>query len=215
MNKFCMSIENIESPSAKVLLMYRAVSELLCEKKDVNSIKVVDITSKAGIGKGTAYEYFTSKEELIVNAMLYEYSEKFKKLSSQLNECGSFEEKIYKIFDWIKNNREYNILYSRMIRMLFGDAASCEEIKEQMPQEIFGKICAYTSNMILQLLEEGYQEGVYTETDLGKRRLAFMMMVVGYAFIAMEEQTPYFDQLDNSEITAFFYSAFIKALKNG
>ena len=47
----------------KVILMYEAVISLIEEGKDINSIKVVDITSRAGIGKGTAYEYFKSNEE--------------------------------------------------------------------------------------------------------------------------------------------------------
>ena len=46
----------------KVLALYRGVLELLDEGADVNTIKVSDITAKAGIGKGTAYDYFKSRE---------------------------------------------------------------------------------------------------------------------------------------------------------
>lgn len=212
MYTFHVDIDNITTPSPKVLLMYQAVSELLRERQDLSGVKVSDITSKAGIGKGTAYEYFSSKEELIANAIIYEYSEKFKLLSEQQDACRNFEEKIYGILDWIKENREYNIMYSRLIQLLFGDVKSCSELKEQMPQDLYGRIYTYTSYMIMQLLEDGYQEGLYTETDTGKRKLAFLMMVVGYAFTVMGPEGPYTDGLDDDEIARFAYQSFIKSL---
>ena len=45
----------------KVMAMYQAVWKLLDEGKDLHKLKVSDITECAGIGKGTAYEYFRSK----------------------------------------------------------------------------------------------------------------------------------------------------------
>ena len=60
-----------QSSRDKIEKMYQAVIFLLDKGKDINSIKVADITERAGIGKGTAYEYFESKEEIIANAMKY------------------------------------------------------------------------------------------------------------------------------------------------
>ncbi len=42
----------------KVRALYEAVLELLNENADISTMKVSDITSRAGIGKGTAYDYF-------------------------------------------------------------------------------------------------------------------------------------------------------------
>ena len=47
-------LKNIFEPSEKVQKMYEAISELVQEKKDVATLKVQDITSRAGIGKVTA-----------------------------------------------------------------------------------------------------------------------------------------------------------------
>ena len=66
-------VENMINPPDKMRLMFEAVSELIKEQKEISRITVAEITSKAGIGKGTAYEYFSSKEEIIVNALMYEY----------------------------------------------------------------------------------------------------------------------------------------------
>ena len=51
--------------------IYQAVLALLEEGADLNSLTVSEITKRAGIGKGTAYEYFTDKEEMIAKALFY------------------------------------------------------------------------------------------------------------------------------------------------
>lgn len=79
----------------KILAMYQAVSELMEEGQDVHKLKVSDITSRAGIGKGTAYEYFRTKEELVAKAMQYgcqsQYESLAEKISRQKNFRGAFE----------------------------------------------------------------------------------------------------------------------------
>ena len=56
-------LEKIIRPSSKkIVLMYQAVLDLLEEGKDPSSLKVIDITNKAGIGKGTAYDYFRRRD---------------------------------------------------------------------------------------------------------------------------------------------------------
>ena len=64
-----IKVENIKNPPEKVRLMYEAVSQLLKGKQDLTSIKVQDITAKAGIGKGTAYEYFSSNQIVYIIAI--------------------------------------------------------------------------------------------------------------------------------------------------
>ena len=56
----------------KVKALYDAVLELLNENADVNTLTVSDITKRAGIGKGTAYDYFSCKEEIIAGAIIYD-----------------------------------------------------------------------------------------------------------------------------------------------
>ena len=46
--------------SPKMTAVYQAVIELFTEGADLNNLTVAEITAKAGIGKGTAYEYFSN-----------------------------------------------------------------------------------------------------------------------------------------------------------
>lgn len=113
--------KNILEPSEKVLRMYEAVHSFMLEKRDISTIKVVDITSAAGIGKGTAYEYFSSKEEIIASAMAYEYKNKITELVDCMFAQSGFRNRVMNVMDWIYDNQEYNQLFSHIFRELIGE----------------------------------------------------------------------------------------------
>ena len=86
----------------KVLALYRGVLELLDEGADVNGIKVSDITARAGIGKGTAYDYFKSREEIIACALLYDVEQKIEEEKEELDRNEGFRENVVFAFDWME-----------------------------------------------------------------------------------------------------------------
>ena len=79
-----LNIDDFCNPPQKVRMIYQAVTELLAQRADINTIKVSDITARAGIGKGTAYEYFSSRDEIIIMALLYDYGTKIDELEQLL-----------------------------------------------------------------------------------------------------------------------------------
>lgn len=93
-------ITGLEAPNQvppKVTAMYRAVSTLLREDKDISEMSVSMITGLAGIGKGTAYEYFDSKEGIIVCALLYEIRTVTEQASRQIQTCPDLETQIHRM----------------------------------------------------------------------------------------------------------------------
>lgn len=91
----------IHNPPQKVLALYQAVIEFINEGCDINTLKVADITGRAGIGKGTAYEYFSSKEEIISSAILYYVKVCFEKLQVISTDNRTFQQKINEVMDFI------------------------------------------------------------------------------------------------------------------
>jgi AcrR family transcriptional regulator len=83
------------SKSPKILALYNAVIALLDEGADISSLKVSDITSRAGIGKGTAYDYFRSKEEIIVKAMIYDVLQGLLELQNMMDKQACFYDKFH------------------------------------------------------------------------------------------------------------------------
>lgn len=87
--------------SPKVEALYKAVAELLLEGREIRKMKVSEITERAGIGKGTAYEYFESREELIVRAIQYQQKAWANNIQEELDRKSGFMEKADFLFDMI------------------------------------------------------------------------------------------------------------------
>ena len=88
----------------KVLAMYRAVWSLIDEGCDIYRLKVSDITERAGIGKGTAYEYFRSKEELLERAVRYDSLLQYRRLCEGLENQQTLKGCVNSVFDWMEEN---------------------------------------------------------------------------------------------------------------
>ena len=86
----------------KVRALYEAVLELLNENVDISTMKVSDITSRAGIGKGTAYDYFKSKEEIIACAVMYDARRQGMETREKLRELPDFQARIRYCFHWVE-----------------------------------------------------------------------------------------------------------------
>ena len=84
-------------------LLYQAVIELLDEGMEVHQIKVSDITNRAGVGKGTAYEYFSSKEEMIAKAIYWHGNQRFLELVENLKRQKSLKDQLMEVFNFIEN----------------------------------------------------------------------------------------------------------------
>ena len=57
--------------SPKEIAAFRGLLQLAAGGKHFSNIKVQDIATAASIGKGTLYEYFSSKEDILSCTMLY------------------------------------------------------------------------------------------------------------------------------------------------
>lgn len=80
------------SPKEKAI--YQAVLALFEEGADLNNLTVAEITGRAGIGKGTAYEYFTDKEEMIAKALFYNAREICLRIYKRLKKEKSLYDKM-------------------------------------------------------------------------------------------------------------------------
>lgn len=140
----------MEELRPKVLALYRAVLEFLDEGADINTIKVSDITRKAGIGKGTAYDYFKSREEIIVSALLYDMEREVSTEREKLKLLKSFGEKMEYAFDWIERRFREQKSFMRVLRLTTQrteiSASILEEFKKHRdfscrPITVLGELC--------------------------------------------------------------------------
>ena len=139
----------------KVKALYDAVLELLNENADVNTLTVSDITKRAGIGKGTAYDYFSCKEEIIAGAIIYDAQTQGVESWKKLENISGFEEKIHYCYRWVVDCMQEQRAFARFLflsthsggakddimKKLQSMLAECRQCGDMGPMMILGKLC--------------------------------------------------------------------------
>ena len=205
----------ILDPPPKVQQMYRAVMELLSGGQSPVSLKVGDIALQAGIGKGTIYEYFSSKEDLISNAFLYEFHRCFDEIRKNIGAEKSFPDKIARIFVWFTNAGQEHPQPAKLLQMINDSVSLCSSLREKFRMENLEELKAEMIAQVDTLMRQGAEEGHFTEENPEKRRLAFFGMLVEYLlsrsmfFVADKEPL----HLEEEEARHFAYAGMVRALK--
>ncbi len=139
----------------KVRLLFAAVMELLLEGTDVNTLKISDITEKAGIGKGTAYEYFESKEDVIGAAIIH-YVEKFlAEVETNLKKQKSFSEGLDYLFDVLEHNLNERGCFLQIVHLMLGNSSMGFYLQEAIRS---GQV-ELPLVLLDQMVERGVEQG--------------------------------------------------------
>lgn len=201
-----------EGIAEKEMLMYQAVIDMVQENYDINSIKVSDITGRAGIGKGTAYEYFSSKEEIIVKALLYDTYLHLKTVEKIfLKEIG-FKEKYYLLMDFLENNMPYTKGVNSFMKMMSGTYEIKDSIKQELDKLRIHENCPmeYVETMIDTYMEQGYKEGIFAQENKSLRRSVFVTQMTGYIFCLVNNF--YKETISREDARDFSYESIVKLL---
>lgn len=133
MGKF-VKTEMTEQLPEKVLNLFGAVSELIQQDADLSSLTVSNITEKAGIGKGTAYDYFDSKEEIIASAMIYQMHQVVDKVRSGLSSKETFPQCIEYLLLCIDENVKGKTYIVRFATLLMDKSETSKRLRELLGQ---------------------------------------------------------------------------------
>ena len=163
----------------KVKAMYDAVLELLNEDADVNTMTVSDITKKAGIGKGTAYEYFKSKEEIIAGAVIYDAQKQGEESWERLEAIEDFEAKIRYCFRWVVECVQEQRAFARFMLLSVQTGGVRETIMKKMQEkheECVEDGCMGAPMAILRgMCEQGRTNGSI-RADISAEEAAYMLL---------------------------------------
>ena len=142
----------------KVIQMYRSVIALIEEGADIAELKVSDITEKAGIGKGTAYDYFDTKEEIIAYALLFFMENSMAHLEEQIRKKNSFEEKVDLTLDIMSTEMGKGACILRFINLLYEPSQWGQMLRSTLQESKALDRCRPLM-MVRGLLEKGIAEG--------------------------------------------------------
>ena len=145
----------------KKTLIFDAVISLIEENGFHTKLKVSDIADKAGIGKGTVYEYFSNKEEIIAESLIYFMNDKFQYVLKE-DRGLSFELRIKnfisRVFEIFYDNQNFHGLF---MSQSIGSMLSIEK-KMMIMSEIF-KLKKEINKLIRGILDKGKEEKIIPE----------------------------------------------------
>lgn len=152
-----------EQIPAKVLRLYRGVIELILEGVDIRNLKVSDITQKAGIGKGTAYDYFDTKEEIIVSAILHVMICIQEEVEAELVRRRSFFDQMEYLLEVLEKKMEERECFLHFIHLLTDTSICGLKLQERMKEA--GQENYTLVTMLVGLIRDGMERGEL-RTDL-------------------------------------------------
>lgn len=195
----------------KVLAMYHAVWNLMDEGHDINKLKVSDITERAGIGKGTAYEYFRSKEEILERAVRYDAVLQYNGLAEKLEKQQTLKDSMECVFSWVEENigrrrfiMQFLEMSAEMRKKSGGNQFCCVEEHMNHGFEAFRRLIGI-------MVEKGKQEGsIAPETSENHAQLTLLSQFMAfYVYLSVENPA---EEATTRMTKDFLYGNIIKSL---
>lgn len=177
--------EDIGQIPPKVLMLYKAVNQLLEEGEDPGSLRVSTITDRAGIGKGTAYEYFDSKDEIVIYAVVYQMQMAMMELEKGLQERKTFRDQINFLLDEVSAQERQQNSFLKQIHILTDNTEFSRQVQGMMASAAHKRY--QLVQLFRQLLGAAVERGElrkdlpldYMVYSMGGRVLAYMVAVSG------------------------------------
>lgn len=134
-----------------------------------HEVKIIDIASAAGVGKGTVYEYFESKEDLYQQLLDFFFQEYLALLALVVDGQGSFLEKLRQLYE---NHIHY---YKEMKRRTQGMLLVEKMINLSSEQELENKRKKMLS-LFGKLVEQGIKEKLLRD-DIGREEMVMVLII--------------------------------------
>ncbi|MBR1852932.1 MAG: TetR/AcrR family transcriptional regulator [Lachnospiraceae bacterium] len=203
-------LESVEEIPSKVLLTYNAVQELVGEGRDINDISVSAITERAGIGKGTIYDYFDSREEIIACAFLFYVRQTAERMTETMRGVGSLKEVVHSLFDQLDADSEQKTCFVRFVHGATDNSKYSPIIQKKLRQTEAGR------KLPEQLFGEMIQRGVEAGEISGKLPVEYVLYtvfckVMTYMMCISTQES--FD-IDTRRMRDLIITGILKELKN-
>lgn len=172
----------------KVVRLYGAVIELIEEGVDISSMKVSQITERAGIGKGTAYDYFDTREEIIVYALMFFMEEAARNLEQKIWEKETFSQRMGVFMDSIDRQAEKGACLLCLVNLLF-EASDLGQLFRRLMNEHRKEEACLLSSLERKIVDKGIANGEIRK-DLPTAYMTYILMakIVAYALYTVHHQ---------------------------
>ncbi len=193
----------------KAAAIYGGIIALI--KRGVNpySIKVADIAVEANIGKGTIYDYFSSKEEAISKAILHYIGLQLKAAHDRVNAKASFQAKYFELLAILVEQAGENELYCKLLSPLGGSQDLYEHLGDYKDYILVNK--SWIKKTFQDIFQAGEAEQIIKVADETDSLYREMAMTGALAAFLQYLYRPLAGE-DTGAAKAASYQLLIKAL---
>lgn len=172
---------NTKEYTEKEIAILNATVDLMKGGINPYLIKVSDIAEAANIGKGTIYDYFNSKEEVISTAVIYNIDKEMQIGYERIKSKENFKDKYYEILKIMLENRENNL---SILDILLSTGGIREFYKHIMVNDEDNQ-CQFDpikNEIIDHILETGFKEAVIERKGSSYyQRMAIRGSIAGFS----------------------------------
>lgn len=180
----------------KEIGIFTGVIKLLKQGKMMNELKASEIAEASGIGKGTLYDYFSSKDEILIHTLLYS-------MQQELNKCEeislnkSFLNQTECILRQIgKESGNFLAVKELMLEKREWDKTSLEMYSEILPD--FLEVKVKLKSILDDYIHKGMNEKIITAENEDYIKNTVLMLFMG--FIAFQKCSQ-FNKQDENRLT--------------
>jgi len=195
--------------SEKEIAIFKGLISLMKKGANPYSIKVSDIAEAANIGKGTIYDYFDTKEEVISKAIIYNMSNEIKNAFKRVKSKDNFKDRFYEVLNIIEENLEnrlstLNILLS---------AGGIEKFYEYLLDAEYNirEFISVINKEIIDLLNMGVKEGIINTKENNFYKIMVIHGVITF-FSHYINQKELYPDIGVNEAKDAAYRMVLKAL---
>ncbi|MFC1477174.1 TetR/AcrR family transcriptional regulator [candidate division KSB1 bacterium] len=154
------TIDKVQKRNAIVRAAMRSAA-----RKGINNIKIDDIAEEAGIGKGTIYEYFSSKEEMFGEAIVEFMRHMETTMAGKMFKALTPPDKIKAIIDSfveVCESEDRELMHLMTDVWAEGIRQDSEELKKVFDlKEVYRQFGA----MVAAIINDGINSGIFRQVD--------------------------------------------------
>lgn len=193
----------------KVKALYEAVLELIGENVDIRDVKVSDITKRAGIGKGTAYEYFSNKEEIISSALLYHIDMICGQMMESVGKIEKFHDKIDYMFLCMDMEIAKRDCLIQFIQLMIDNGPVSRLLQKKIKENDSG--IRMPQDVLEQVLRAGIRQGeIKAQLPMFYMNMVVMSKILAYAIYLTSGKAE--GKPDGQKMHQLLYEGLLKEL---
>ncbi|MCP4686391.1 MAG: TetR/AcrR family transcriptional regulator [bacterium] len=149
-------------------------------RRGVHDFKMIQVAQAAGVGKGTLYEYFSSKEEIVVGSMTLLLEDLEAHLKPRL---ANVVKPVDQVREYFFASFEFFVLQKRRLDVLFDFYAAGLPRKDGVPllQNMAGGY-QQAVDFLAEVIQKGIDSGDFRPIDARIAALSLLAMLDGLLF---------------------------------